>query len=123
MVFVWKWDENYGVLRVLLSRNIKRKMNYDLKDQNNYSKHNDYMYGQIIHDAWKQFKEQHNLPDKNNEKRELISIEWNKKEAAEISDWATKWGLLYIVLQEYYETKPIGLNSEAKSAEEEDDEE
>ena len=107
MVFHWKWDENYGIMRVLLSKNTKKKMMLDLKDQDNYSKHNDYMYGQIIHDAWVWFKTKHNLPTSNDEKRELTSIEWNREEAREIADWATKWGLLYIVLEEYYEDKGI----------------
>ena len=110
MVWKWKYDENYGILRVLLSRNTRKKMMLDLKERGDYSNQNDYMFGQIIHDAWDWFKKQHSLPEKNNEKRELISVEWSRKEAYEIMDWATKWGLLYIVLEEYYESKEANKN-------------
>ncbi len=112
MVWKWKYDENYGVVRVLLSKTTKKKMNNDLKENGNYSNQNDYMYGQIIHDAWEWFKEAHSLPERNLEKRELISVGWNEKEAHEIMDWATKWGLLYIVLEEYYEFKNKCKSSE-----------
>lgn len=111
MVFKWKWNENEAVVRILLSKEIKKGLILVLKNEDNYSNTNEYTLGKLLDEAWDMFKIRHTLPNKNNAKRELVDVEINKKMASEIADWATKWGLFQIVLKEYIDEKLLEQDS------------
>jgi len=111
VVFKWKWNENEAVVRILLSKEIKKGLILVLKNEDNYSNTNEYTLGKLLDEAWDMFKIRHTLPNKNNAKRELVDVEINKKMASEIADWATKWGLFQIVLKEYIDEKLLEQDS------------
>lgn len=106
MVVRWKWDEDNHTKHVLMSTKTKLKMMVYLKRVGDWGReNNEYVMGQLIHEAWAAFKEKYDLDRDDNWKRELTPVEFMKQDDKEISEWATKWGLLQLVLTEYLEDK------------------
>lgn len=110
MVIKWKWNEETAIKKVLLGKNVKTKLFVLLKRQGDYGRDNDYMLGEVLEEAWNEFKNKHNIVGSDYIKRELIDIHLSRKLDAEISTWATKWGLLEIVFNEYLSSRTESEN-------------